>query len=103
MSSLEDIEEDLLEVKAELSRWNSQKVNRVYIAGANPFVLKFQRLKEIAELIHKYLPDCKTIGCFSRVTDIALKTEEELKALRKLGYDGITIGVETWDQRYLNL
>ncbi|EHI98982.1 Radical SAM domain protein [Clostridium sp. DL-VIII] len=101
MSPLDDIEEDLLEVQAELSSWNSQKIDRVYLTGANPFVLKFQRLKEIAELIHKYLPDYKTIGCFSRVTDIDLKTDEELKALQDLGYDGITIGVETGDQRML--
>lgn len=101
MSPLDDIEEDLLEVQTQLSFWNSQKINRVYLTGANPFVLKFQRLKEIAELIHKYLPDCKTIGCFSRVTDIALKSDEELKALQDLGYDGITIGVETGDQRIL--
>lgn len=101
MSPVEDIEADLAEVQAELIRWNSEKVSRVYLTGANPFVLKFQRLKEIAELIHKYLPDCKTIGCFARVTDIALKTDEELKALQELGYDGITIGVETGDGEIL--
>lgn len=95
MSPLEDVEADLAEVQAELSLWKEQKVKRVYLTGANPFVLKFQRLKEIADLIHKYLPECETIGCFARITDIALKTDDELKALHELGYDSITIGVET--------
>ncbi|SMC18535.1 Radical SAM superfamily protein [Clostridium acidisoli DSM 12555] len=98
MSPLKDIEEDLAEVQAE---WHSEEVNRVYLTGANPFVLKFERLKEIANLIHKYLPNCQTIGCFARVTDITLKTSDELKALHKLGYDGITIGVETGDGEIL--
>ena len=101
MSPLEDIEEDLAEVQEELNSCNSEKVDRVYLTGANPFVLKFERLKEIANLIHKYLPDCKTIGCFARVTDISLKTDEELKALHELGYDSLTIGVETGDGEIL--
>lgn len=99
MSPLEDIEEDLIEVQTAL--YHSQKVNRVYLTGGNPFVLKFERLKKIAELIHKYLPDCRTIGCFARVTDIALKTDEELTALHELGFDRITIGVETGDGKIL--
>lgn len=97
MSPLEDIEADLAEVQAQLSSWHGHKIKRVYLTGANPFVLKFERLKQISELIHKYLPECQTIGCFARVTDITLKTDDELKALHELGYDSITIGVETGD------
>ena len=33
----------------------------------------------------------------SRVTDIMLKTSDELHQLHRLGYDGLTIGVETGD------
>lgn len=95
MSPLEDIEADLAEVQAQLRSWTNHKINRVYLTGANPFVLKFERLKAIADLIHKYLPECKTIGCFARITDITLKTDDELRALHELGYDSITIGVET--------
>lgn len=97
MSPLEDIEDDLKEVKSQLNSWYGSKIDRIYLTGANPFILKFERLKYIADLIHKYLPDCKTIGCFARVTDIGFKTDEELDALHELGYDSITIGVETGD------
>lgn len=102
MSPLEDVEADLAEAKVHLRSWTEQKVNRVFLVGANPFVLKFDRLKEIAELIHEYFPECSTIGCFARVTDITMKTEKELKALHELGYDGITIGVETGDGEALS-
>ena len=51
------------------------------MAGANPFALKSKRLLEIAGLIYKHFPTCKTIGCFARVTDVTSKTDEELAAL----------------------
>lgn len=101
MSPPEDIEADLGEVQSRLHLRNGQSIDRIYLVGANPFVLTFERLKQIAEMIHRYIPSCKTIGCFARVTDVTLKTDAELEELRKLGYDGITIGVETGDETAL--
>lgn len=95
MSPLEDVEADLAEAQKQLHDNQGRKVDRIYLVGANPFVLKFELLRSIADLIHTYFPECKSIGCFSRVTDVSLKTEEQLSALHELGYDGITIGVET--------
>ena len=51
------------------------------LPGANPFVLQYDRLMEIAELVHKYFPGMETIGCFARVTDVTLKSDEELAAV----------------------
>ena len=113
MSPLEDIESDLQEaqlrqtdpmtaISARLQGFQKpEPVQRVFLTGANPFVLKYDRLMEIAALLHKYLPSVKTVGCFSRVTDIALKSDEELSALRRAGYDGLTIGIETGDEESL--
>lgn len=95
MSPLADMEADLLEAQVALRKEKGFKLKRVFLVGANPFVLKFERLKEIAVLIRKYFPECETIGSFARITDISLKTDEELHELHRLGYDGITIGVET--------
>lgn len=97
MSPMEDIEADLQEVKGQFRLWNDNKVTRTFLVGANPFVLKATRLLQIASLIQKYFPTNKNIGCFSRITDIALKTDEELLKLSKAGYDGLTIGIETGD------
>lgn len=102
MSPLEHVEEDLKEAQLQMHSWGSHPVDRIYLVGANPFVLNFERLKTISELVHQYFPQCKTIGCFARVTDITLKTEDELLALHHLGYDGITIGVETGDNEALS-
>lgn len=107
-SELSTIKSDLLEaqtwfhdplskIEARLFSLPAPERCRVFLAGANPFALKANRLLEIAGLIHEYFPTCRTIGCFARVTDIVSKTDEELAALRKAGYTGLTIGIETGD------
>lgn len=105
MSPLEDIEADLKEASNTFKMWNNSKVTRTFLTGANPFVLKYDRLMVIADLIHKYIPTSQTIGCFARVTDITLKSDDELLSLRNAGYDGLTIGIETGDDdalRFMN-
>lgn len=109
MSPLEDIEADLQEAQlyqtGPLERLGlrmqglgePQGPRRAFLVGANPFVLKPERLERIAELVRAYFPQCETIGCFARITDITLKTGQELARLAQAGYDGITIGVETGD------
>lgn len=101
MSPMEDVEADLKEAQGMYRSFFGRKVIRTFLTGANPFVLKYDRLMEIAGLVHKYFPETETIGCFARVTDITLKTDEELAALRGAGYDGLTIGIETADDAAL--
>ncbi|MCI5892093.1 MAG: radical SAM protein [Clostridiales bacterium] len=100
MSPIDDVEADLKEAQSHYSRWH-YKVYRTFLTGANPFVLKADKLIVIADLIHKYFPENKTIGCFSRITDITLKTDEELAILHSMGFDGLTIGIETGDDKAL--
>ncbi len=113
MSPLEEIEADLQEAQL----WGTDPMarlsarlqglpgplgpRRVFLVGANPFALQARRLEEIAGLIRRYLPAVETIGCFARVTDVGRKSGEELRRLRSLGYDGLTIGVETGDEEAL--
>lgn len=93
MSPLSEIEEDLQVI------WEYQpRARRVFLTGANPFALRYDRLLDIGLLIRKYLREgMPTIGCFARITDIKRKTVEELKNLRHLGYDYISIGTESGD------
>lgn len=109
MSPLKDVESDLQEAQIwaadPMARLSARLqglpepggVERVFLTGANPFVLRCDRLLEIAGLIRQYLPSVRTVGCFSRITDIALKSDEELAALGRAGYDGLTVGIETGD------
>lgn len=109
MSPLEDIEADLREAQLTLNGPlerlglrlqgldQPRGPRRAFLVGANPFVLKPERLERIGSLVRTYFPQCASIGCFARVTDITLKSDEELARLARAGYDGITIGVETGD------
>lgn len=113
MSPLEEIEADLGEAQlwgtdpmARLSARlqglpEPQGPRRVFLVGANPFALQAGRLEEIADLIRRYLPTVETVGCFARVTDVGRKSDEALRRLRALGYDGLTLGVETGDEEAL--
>ena len=113
MSPLEDVESDLQEAQL----WSTdpiamltarlqglprpERIQRAFLTGANPFVLNYERLMTIADLIRQYLPSIETIGCFARITDVTLKSDEELASLHRAGYDGLTIGIETGDDEAL--
>ena len=101
LSPMEDIECDLQEAKTRIKNRNTRQPKRVFLTGANPFVLSYDKLITIADKIHQYLPSVKTIGSFARITDITPKTDEELSKLCSCGYDGLTIGIETGDDQAL--
>ncbi len=101
MSPMEDVEADLKEAQKMYRRFTGRKMCRTFLTGANPFVLTYEKLMEIAGLVHKYFPETETIGSFARVTDVALKSDRELASLRGAGYDGLTIGIETADDAAL--
>ena len=90
MSPLSEVEEDLNVIR----QWQP-RARRVYLTGANPFALSYNRLIDVALLLRKYLPFMVSFGMFARVTDIKPKSVAELKNLRHLKLDSINIGVET--------
>lgn len=70
-------------------------LERIYLLNGDPFALSFEKLKDIGELIHKYLPNIKTITSYASFYNMKNKTVAELKELKELGFDELYIGVET--------
>lgn len=68
---------------------------RLFLAGGNAFHLDAERLLRIAGLVREKLPQVKSLGCFARVEDIALKSDDELRALADAGFSMISIGAES--------
>lgn len=101
MSPMAEIADDLQEVQNMMKRSRGHVMKRVFLTGANPFVLSYDKLMEIAAQIHAALPSAASIGCFARITDITPKSDNELARLRAAGYDGLTIGMETADDTAL--
>jgi radical SAM superfamily enzyme YgiQ (UPF0313 family) len=91
-SPFAEIEHDL-----QIIQRSQPHARRVWLTGANPFCLSYEKLVELALLIREYLPNVLNIGGFARISDITPKTRAEWADLRRLGYDRISIGTESGD------
>lgn len=92
VSPIDEIKADL----SELRRMNLRS-KRIFLQGADPFVLSYDRLMEIAELIHEYLPNVESIGGYARINNIVDKSVHDLKELKAIGYSNPYFGIESGD------
>lgn len=98
VSPMEEIEADLRELQS-----LNPNINRIYLLNADPFVLRFDKLKEIILKIKEYLPKCETISMYARISNIKDKTPEQLKELRSLGMKILYMGPESGDDETLKM
>ena len=97
ISPIEEVEEDI----KELSVYSMGDFNRIFLQGADPFIAPYDYLMKVADMIHKYLPNVKTIGGYARVDNLRNKTVEQLKKLAQQGYSNFYFGNETGDDYLL--
>ena len=69
--------------------------DRVFLENGDPFALPAERLLEIADMIHAYLPKVKTIAMYASVKNLKGKTDDDLRRLRACGINDLNIGVES--------
>jgi radical SAM superfamily enzyme YgiQ (UPF0313 family) len=91
MAPMKQIEDDLRE--ARLLYRSSAK--RIFLTGADPFVLSANKLKAIAQMINDIFPEVETIAMYASVKNVIGKTDEELKELRALKINELNIGLES--------
>lgn len=96
LSPMREIEEDLAEVRAEYPH-----CPRVFLLNGDAFALSFDKLKTIGETVRRFLPQCNTISMYAGIMNIRDKSVEQLRELRALGLNKLTIGVETGDDEVL--
>ncbi len=92
MQPMELIEEDLKELAA-----IAPHAHTIQLLSANPLCLTYEKLVPILEMINRYLPEMEHIYTATRVTDLRNKSVEQLKHLRDLGLNEISLGVESGD------
>ncbi|WP_282035847.1 radical SAM protein [Saccharicrinis aurantiacus] len=90
VAKTEQIEQDLQEAQKLYPN-----VQRVFLVNGDAFVLSGRRLKNIAEMIHKYLPEVKIITMYASINNIMGKSDDELAELKELGIGDLWIGAET--------
>lgn len=90
LSEREEILSDIKEI------WDSgYQINRIFLTGGNAFSIPHEMAVWVLEMIQKYSRNPFRVGCFARITDIANKTDEEIRQLLELGVDDISIGTES--------
>lgn len=95
-SPMEWIEGDIKEIASVYPH-----IDRLQLLSADPFVLSFERLDEICDLINGHLPNVKTMTMAARVDNVADKSVEELKILKSKGIVELNLGAESGDDETL--
>ena len=98
LSPLSEFEEDLGEIKK-----YQPNARRIFFTGANPFALSYEKIKPYVLTVRDYLIKCQTIAMFSSIRDIKNKEVWQLRNLRAMGVNGLSIGVESGDDETLLL
>ena len=92
VSPMEEVEADIKELAA--SGW---RFRRIFLQGADPFILPFDSLMRIAGLIHHHLPFVESIGGYARVDNVWNKSADQLRELKRAGYGNFYFGNESGD------
>lgn len=98
------INTDQIEWDLKESRQMYRNVERIFLVNGDAFVLSARQLKKIAEMIHGYFPECKTITMYASIQNIQSKSDEDLKELKACGINDLWVGVESgWNQVVLDI
>lgn len=76
---------------------------RVFLTGADPMSIGFDKMMKILNIINKHLPYCAQVSSYASIKNIAKYSVEELDTLRTLGLRLLYIGFETGRDDVLKL
>jgi len=92
MQPLEDVEADAAEIASVMP-----DARTIQLLSANPLAMSYENLMPRLQIIKKHLPKLEHMYTATRVSDLKNKTVEQLKALRDIGLNEISLGVESGD------
>lgn len=97
MSPIKEFEEDLAEIKH-----YQPYARRLFWTGASPFAMSYDNLKLRALTVRDYLIKCQSMAMFASIRDIKSKEVWQLKKLRAMGINGLSIGTESGSDTVLS-
>jgi Fe-S oxidoreductase len=81
----------------------SKYTEKVFLTGADPMAIGFDKMKRLLDLINKHLPYCACVASYASIKNIAKYTVEELSILHDAGLRMLYIGFETGRDDILKL
>ena len=76
---------------------------KVFLTGADPLSIGYERMMSVLKLIKKHLPYCARVASYASVRSILKYSEEELSNLHDAGLRLLYIGFETGSDEVLKL
>lgn len=93
--------EDVIEDMAAAKRYYSFGVKRLFLADGDALVVKTEDLLYVINKAYEIFPTLERVTMYGAPKDVLLKTDDELKALRKAGLYMVYIGAESGDDDVL--
>ena len=78
-----------------------QYTERVFLTGADPLHIGYDKLLRILKKIKKYLPYCACTASYASIRSVSKYTEEQLRTLHDAGLRLLYIGFESGDDQVL--
>ncbi|GAB6145842.1 radical SAM protein [Desulfocicer niacini] len=79
------------------------RVEKIFFLDSNAMIMKTQELLTITRKCYALFPMLKQVACYSCAGDILRKSPRELIELREAGLNLVYIGLESGDQKILDL
>lgn len=92
VAQMSEMEQDLAELAQTVPH-----ARTIQLLSANPLVLTYDKLAAILERVRAHLPEMEHVYTAGRVTDLQNKSVEQLRALKDLGMDEVSLGAESGD------
>lgn len=86
--------EDVLQDFAECREYASY-VDRIFLADGDALICRTDYLRTILRYIRANFPVCRRVTCYASPISLLLKSEEDLRLLRKEGLDMVYMGLES--------
>lgn len=76
---------------------------KVFLIGADPLSIGFDKMKRLLDMIHQYLPYCACVASYASIKNISQFSVKELSILHDAGLRLLYIGFETGRDDILKL
>jgi radical SAM superfamily enzyme YgiQ (UPF0313 family) len=79
----------------------ADQIRRVFLADGDPLVLSTKRLLRILNKVKKTFPNLQRVSTYASPSNLARKSNEELKELYEAGLTLLYVGIESGDSQVL--